>query len=270
MSLVVRKYKKPWIHPQVPDIKYRYSVGIALCRYNRKRGKIEIVVVKKRCTYWFATFILGLYNPRDNIRVMYILSRMTPEEKLIILTLDFENMWNHMWQTHNHNPKFHKRKKISDYDYYKACKMKFEKLISDSGAKLRQMVAESRNKSLIWEIPKGRKQFIHENNIECAVREFEEETGIKKSAYILLPDIKPLKLSYRDGNTHYISTYYIAKLVRPQVLKLNFNMLDQISEIIDIKWISVDDAKLLNMSHLKFVIQIFKTAAKKIKPMDII
>lgn len=269
MSYTVRKYKKKIPQSQIPIIKYRYSVGIALCRYNRKKHNIELVIVKKRVTYWYATFILGLYGPYDYSRIIYILSRMTPEEKLVILTLDFEAMWNHMWQTHNKNPKFNKRKKIADYDYFKTCKMKFEKLIVDSGDKLRRMIADSRNNTLIWEIPKGRKQYIHENNVECAVREFEEETGIKKSAYTFVSDIKPVKLSHRDGNIIYISTYYVAKLIRPQPLKINFNMLDQIGEIIDIKWISLDEANLLNIGHMGFVKQIFKIASKKIKPIDL-
>lgn len=250
--------------PKPSKVRYKYSAGIALCRYNHKKHKIEMVMVKKRCTYWFTTFILGFYNSNDDRRLIYMFSRMTPEEKLVILTLDFEMMWNHNWQTHNENPKF-KRKKIADFEYYKERRLKFERLIGDHGKRLRRLIANSKSSGLIWEIPKGRKQFPHENDIECAIREFEEETGITKNAFQIIPDVKPFKLTFRDGLTYYVCTYYLAKPIKPIRLRINFDMLEQICEVIDIRWCTSEEADLLNCVRFKFVKQIYDMARKKIK-----
>ena len=247
-----------------PKIRYKYSSGIALCRRNPRNNKVEVIIVKKRCTYWFTAFVLGMYWPNDDTRLLFMFSRMTPEEKLVILTLNFESMWNHTWQTHNENPKF-KRKKIADYDFYREKRHKFERLTGDTGKRLRQLIAKSKNNSLIWEIPKGRKQFSHENDVECAIREFEEETNIKKESYKIIPDIKPFRLVHRDDNTIYISTYYIAKPIKPIRVRMNFDMLDQICEIIDIKWANEDEVRLLKCAQFQFIKKIFKTVRKKLK-----
>jgi 8-oxo-dGTP pyrophosphatase MutT (NUDIX family) len=255
----VQKYEK------FPSHRRKYSVGIALCKYNEEKHRIEMVMVKKRCTYYFTLFILGAYRLVDNKRLLYLFSRMTPEEKLIILTFNFETMWNHHWQTHNNNPKFN-RKKIADFSVYTAKKNKFDKLITDdNGKRIRNLISISRNSSLIWEIPKGRKDFDHENDIECAVREFQEETGISKDSYRILSEIKPFKTVERDGDTCYISTYYVAIPTKYIKLRIDFDMLDQICEIIDIRWISSEEIDLLNSNQNKTIKNIARVAAKKIK-----
>lgn len=261
MSVVVPKYDK-FTHRQ---IRRKYSVGIALCKFNEEKQRIEMVMVKKRCTYYFTLFILGSYRMGDNKRLLHLFSRMTPEEKLVVLTFNFETMWNHHWQTHNNNPKFN-RKKIADFSFYTAKKNKFDKLIADdNGKRIRSLISISRNSSLIWEIPKGRKIFDHENDIECAVREFQEETGISKESYKIVPEIKPFKTTERDGDTYYISTYYVAIPVKHIKLRIDFDMLDQICEIIDIRWISSEEVDLLNSHQNKTIKHIARVANKKIK-----
>jgi 8-oxo-dGTP pyrophosphatase MutT (NUDIX family) len=261
MSVVVPKYDK-FTHRQ---IRRKYSVGIALCKFNEEKQRIEMVMVKKRCTYYFTLFILGSYRMGDNKRLLHLFSRMTPEEKLVVLTFNFETMWNHHWQTHNNNPKFN-RKKIADFSFYTAKKNKFDKLIADdNGKRIRSLISISRNSSLIWEIPKGRKIFDHENDIECAVREFQEETGISKESYRIVPEIKPFKTTERDGDTYYISTYYVAIPVKHIKLRIDFDMLDQICEIIDIRWISSEEVDLLNSHQNKTIKHIARVANKKIK-----
>lgn len=261
MSVVVPKYDK-FTHRQ---IRRKYSVGIALCKFNEEKQRIEMVMVKKRCTYYFTLFILGSYRMGDNKRLLHLFSRMTPEEKLVVLTFNFETMWNHHWQTHNNNPKFN-RKKIADFSFYTAKKNKFDKLIADdNGKRIRSLISISKNSSLIWEIPKGRKIFDHENDIECAVREFQEETGISKESYRIVPEIKPFKTTERDGDTYYISTYYVAIPVKHIKLRIDFDMLDQICEIIDIRWISSEEVDLLNSHQNKTIKHIARVANKKIK-----
>lgn len=242
--------------------KPRNSAGIALCRYNLKKKNIEILFVKKRCTYWYTTFVLGRYHTRDDKRLMFMLSRMTPEEKLIILTMDYKRIWDHNWQTHNFNPKFKNRKPITQPDSsYDTKKLKFEELIKDHGNRLRTLISQSKNRPLIWEIPKGRKVNDAENDVECAVREFEEETNIPKESYIFLP-MKPITFSHRDGDVNYVNKYYIAIPTAPIKCRLNFDMLDQISEIIDVKWFTEQEAVLNKCAYINFLHKLFNICKK--------
>ena len=234
----------------------RYSAGLALCRYNHKKKKIEIVFVKKRYTYWFSLFVLGAYNKNDEPRLLFMFSKMTPEEKLLIHSLDFESMWNYLWLTKSHNPQFKKKRPISNFDFYKKKKNKFEQFLFDKGRTLRRIIGNSNNKALVWEMPKGRLN-PEESAIECAVREFGEETRIDKRKYEILPNIKPISTSHRDGNFYYKSTYYFARAKCDINLNLDFNYLKQVCEIIDIKWLTLDEINLLNSTQQKFHTQVF-------------
>lgn len=247
--------------------KLRYSAGIALCRYSFKKKNIELLFVKKRCTYWYTTFVLGKYNVRGNERLLYMFSRMTPEEKLVILSMNFETIWNHHWQTHNFNPKFGNRRPIIQAESYATKKAKFDELVlKDNGNRLRNIISRSKNRPLIWEIPKGRKHNNAENDIECAVREFEEETNIKKDSYMFLP-MNPISYSHRDGDVNYTNLYYIATPIKPIRCRLNFDMLDQISEIIDVKWFTEQEAVLMNCAHTNFLHKLYMACKKIISPI---
>lgn len=190
-----------------------------------------------------------------------MLSRMTPEEKLIILTMDYKTIWDHNWQTHNYNPKFKNRKSITQPESYDAKKFKFEELIKDHGNRLRMLISQSKNRPLIWEVPKGRKVNDSENDVECAVREFEEETNISKESYTFLP-INPISFSHRDGDVNYVNKYYIAIPTAPIRCRVNFDMLDQISEIIDVKWFTEYEAKLNNCAYTNFLHKLFSICRK--------
>jgi 8-oxo-dGTP pyrophosphatase MutT (NUDIX family) len=259
MSKIIINNNKEWDYKD--KSKPRNSAGIALCRYNFKKKDIEILFVKKRCTYWYTTFVLGRYNVRDDKRILFMLSRMTPEEKLIILTMDYKVIWDHNWQTHNYNPKFKNRKQITTQESYDAKRLKFEDLIRDNGNKLRLLISQSKNRPLIWEVPKGRKVSDAENDVECAVREFEEETDIPKESYMFLP-IKPISFSHRDGDVNYVNKYYIAIPTAPIRCRVNFDMIDQISEIIDVRWFTERESQLNNCAYTNFLHRLFLTCKK--------
>lgn len=259
MSRITFHHNKEWDHKD--KSKPRNSAGIALCRYNFKKRNIEILFVKKRCTYWYTTFVLGRYYTRDDKRLLYMLSRMTPEEKLIILTMDYKTIWDHNWQTHNYNPKFKNRKPIAQPESYEIKKSKFEDLIKDHGNRLRTLISQSKNRPLIWEIPKGRKVSDTENDVECAVREFQEETNIPKECYTFLP-VNPITFSHRDSDVNYVNKYYIAIPIVPIKCRLNFDMLDQISEIIDVKWFTEQETILNNCAYTNLLHKMFLICKK--------
>ena len=259
-----KKFKKntEWKYKMIK----KESAGIALCRFNYKKNKHEILLVKKRCTYWYVSFILGLYKDKrgDQLRkyLLYLFSRMTVEEKMAIYSLDYEIMWNHCYPV-SWNP-YQKKRHIHNYETYKEKKFIFDNLISDHGRKLQHILNISKNSSLMWEIPKGRKALPEENTIECAVREFEEETNIKKDQYKIVSTIKPLIFTHRDENVCYINTYYVAVPTASIRVKINFDIETQVREIIDIRWLSEYDCNLLNCAQPGFIRQIFSKVCKKI------
>lgn len=202
------------------------SIGVACCRI--KKNKPEILLIQKRYTYAFCEFVHGQYSEDD---VKDKLSRMTLEEKLDILTLDFDKIWYRIWLN------------ASKVSTYMAAKLKFENLIKDDGVKLRKLIEKSKSISLLWEIPKGMKK-KNESNINAAVREFEEETNIAKQMYKIFPNVS-IKYRYMDGITYNVQ-YYIAMTKKNIVPEINLAAKEQIKEIAAIKWASIEEVRFLN------------------------
>ena len=101
-----------------------------------------------------------------------------------------------------------------------------------------------------WGFPKGRRN-LKEKNIDCAIREFEEETGINKHEYNLLYQIDPIEeLFSGTNNIRYKHIYYVS--IANNTINNNFiidkHNFNQVSEISNIKWYSFEEC-LENIRH---------------------
>lgn len=229
------------------------SVGIACCRRNNNR--MEILLVRKRCTYEYSSFVLGRYNRKDTSILTKMFNNMTFEEKLTILSFNFDQMWYRLFLDTSEK-----------LEFYRKAKIKFDILMVHCGTKqLTGLINCSTNNVTGWEIPKGRFE-QNEFELDCAIREFEEETGIAKKNYRFIPDFKRTYSFYAD-RVNYVYVYYMALLCKPCNIKVKITNFEQICEISDIKWmtkekiIDLEDKRLeklarpmLNFakSHIKY------------------
>ena len=61
-----------------------------------------------------------------------------------------------------------------------------------------------------WGFPKGRRNY-HEKDISCALREFEEETGYKRTDLSIMQNIQPVEEIFTGSNyKSYKHKYFIA------------------------------------------------------------
>ena len=92
-----------------------------------------------------------------------------------------------------------------------------------------------------WEFPKGRRQ-IAESDLGCALREFQEETGMSTAHLHICTHIKALEEVFTGMNrVRYRHVYYVA-MVRPYVdFHLDMENPKQTCEVKDIAWCSIDD-----------------------------
>jgi len=159
---------------------------------------------------------------------------MTSEEKLDILTMNFDQLWHRAW--------LQQTNRIS---LFKKSKHQFESnfILPDGGSRLQNMIAASRNGRLRWEIPKGHCK-TDEGSVACAVREFGEETGNPKSKYRIV-SFKPHRTTFVDAGVRYNFRYYVAHSLSV-VAAVNLGSDQQCSEISDVCWMDLNTIRTID------------------------
>jgi 8-oxo-dGTP pyrophosphatase MutT (NUDIX family) len=203
---------------------------------------------------------------------------MTHDEKMDILSMDFGQMWYRIWFVNPESPYTPDHLKLTKerYEKYLICKNNFYKnFMGDSGKKLKALIAKSYNVGSLWEIPKGRRCSPQEKELNCALREFEEETNIKQSEFHILNE-ETFTTVVTSMQVKYISEYFIALMNEPfkhsdspkfKYPKLNYENHHQISEVADMVWMDIDKIKMIDVNKplLPIAKSINKTLRKKYK-----
>src|SRR5690348_1748038 len=118
------------------------SYGIFCARFNNKTKKIEFLLIQKRITFSYMEFILKTHFTHklyDESKLLFLFDRMTHEEKLDILSLDFGKMWYRIWMV---DPNFDKTQISPEkYERFINYKNNFEKtFLFDKGKKLKELI----------------------------------------------------------------------------------------------------------------------------------
>jgi 8-oxo-dGTP pyrophosphatase MutT (NUDIX family) len=212
----------------------RHSLGVVCCRHG-PNGRLEVLLVCKRFTYAFNMFAHGKYRSDDSAGLIELFNRMTVDEKLDILSLNFMQIWYRLWLNSIQR----------NSSYFRAKNMFESTFVADGGTRLRRLIERSTNAARIWEVPKGRKRNKAETDIQCAVREFGEETGVVKKSYRLLGGATR-SYSYVDEGIRYTNTYYIAIARHHIDPRIVFGRHDQVNEIADIEWMDMDRVRVID------------------------
>jgi 8-oxo-dGTP pyrophosphatase MutT (NUDIX family) len=237
------------------------SYGIALVKKNKlsHKNQYEILMIKKRLTYAFIAFVKGIYNKNNDNELLRMFDNMTVDEKFCIMSLNFNIMWYKSTLTLPYINKYMSK----ELTKYEKCKIKFEKtFLNDNGKRLLNIIKKSKSSKKIWEIPKGSTN-KNESNINAAIREFYEETNIKKNKYKLLYHINPITYTFVDENITYKYVYYIGVLLDNKYqLHVDFKLNSNIMEITDLKFFSLQELNVLNLNPklIKCIKEIFKIA----------
>ena len=148
---------------------------------------------------------------------------MTAEEIENISMYSYSELWNKLWN--KKDEKFDK-KIMEKFNYVKENK--------------KDIFIDNNNQwyEPEWGFPKGRRNH-KENDFDCSMREFEEETGYKKENLRILKNVGYFEETFTGSNLKsYKHKYYLCKIDKR-------NCLDeecfQKSEIGDMKWLSFEE-----------------------------
>jgi 8-oxo-dGTP pyrophosphatase MutT (NUDIX family) len=222
---------------------------------------------------------------------------MTLQEKIDILSMRFDIMWYKIWlefpdminkkditldicnikSIANAWRNSYKQKASNSFipytvrspsklDFYIKKKSNFEStFLHDGGKRLRSLVEGTTNISLSWEIPKGRPN-KSETALDCAIREFREETGIGVDMYNILFNIKPIAEEYSSMGIDYKHSYYIAYTQRTFEPSNKFIHGAHISEIDDVMWVDANKIKYIDNGRLPNLLsQVFSVINSRYK-----
>lgn len=162
-----------------------------------KQPETQVCCIQRRHSTALLDFLTGHYDPTNTEMVKCYLSQMTLNERNCLLTNDFKTTWDMFIGQRKFKFEFRQAKENFD-------KLDIHDLINST-------VCEYPDER--FGFPKGRRK-ITENVVDCAVREFEEETGYAKTDIQLLGlDIKVCETVRAINGKIYEQTYWIAEFI---------------------------------------------------------
>lgn len=210
----------------------------------------KLLMIQRKNTYGYIDFIRGNYDITNENHINILLNEMTCGEKEGLLNKPFTELWNEMWNddvlTHTG-----KSEKIMS-------EKKFNQLlkgVNDTKKcfSLGEFVTKSETswEHQEWDFPKGRRN-NDENDINCACREFEEETGISNNNITVINNIFSLEEGFVGSNYKcYKNKFYIAFLSSLDPSEIILNKFQK-SEVSNLEWKTFDEAiSLLRYYHLE-------------------
>lgn len=216
---------------------------------------IQWLMVRRRVSIGFIELMRGKYELRDSANIQSLVNQTTISERQQLLTCTFPNLWLSLW-----NGKATER---YQREYEQSC-AKFEILRSRPIQGLAELCANSTTSwtEPEWGFPKGRRS-LKESDLSCALRETHEEAGIKpRLLRIVSPEKAPLIEEYRGSNgVCYRYRYWIAEAPPDLSVSLDSTNEDQIREISDVRWFSLEDAIAAIRPYSVEKIAVLRTAA---------
>lgn len=171
------------------------------------KKNVKFLMIQRKHTYEFIEFVRGKYETHD--RVMEMFRNMTSQEidKIMENYDNFDVLWKELWRRTS--------EKLFYTFEYKTSKEKFNNLFKNENHMLDILYSlKTPNIILEWGFPKGRKN-KYETNLECAMREFEEETNVSKNDYKVINCEPYFEIFYGNNNVKYKYVYYLAVLTTP-------------------------------------------------------
>jgi len=215
------------------------SFGV-IC-FKIENGIVKYLMIQRKDSLSFMEFIRGKYNINDIRYIKKLLSCMTNNERQLLRTKTFDEIWVYAWYQNN---TIHIKQTVEYID----SKQKFDTLCVTNI--LKRLLEDSflLNVEQEWGFPKGRRK-LKERDFDCAVREFCEETRLKYDDIEVLDQLEPFEeIFFGTNDILYKHTYYLAKMKnKDKYVSLDHNCVEQMREVRALKWFTYDET----INHIK-------------------
>lgn len=175
------------------------SYGVIV--YDIESNKYLMICRSK--SFGFIEFVSGDYSLTNIPQIQLLIDEMSMEEKRKLLSYDFLYFWNDIW-----------KKTVDEKSREKFYALKNGIITNNGIITLKMLIDQSSTKWTTpeWEFPKGRKNY-QEKMLDCALREFAEETGYTSNDIKLIENVSPFEEIFIGSNIKvYKHKYYLAIL----------------------------------------------------------
>ena len=214
------------------------SYGVIVFRKHPING-IEYLMIRRKNSFGYIDFIRGKYVSYNLDHLQQLIDEMSESEKQNILTQDFSTLCSEMW---GDNQSMWRSEDSGSQRKFENLKNIGITMTDNSKVFLKDIVGISATKwqETEWEFPKGRRN-TQEKEIDCAVREFVEETGYSKHCISVLRNIIPIEEIFIGSNhKSYKHKYYLAYMDNNQTHSHTLHNFQQ-TEVSKIEWKTLPD-----------------------------
>jgi 8-oxo-dGTP pyrophosphatase MutT (NUDIX family) len=212
------------------------SYGLIVYYKDTAQNEAEpyFLIQQRRDTFDFIDFMKGVYTTEDTL--ITSLSGLTHDERNRVQNYIFDEIWMDLWLDTYLN---------ITADWYNNAKRKFN-IVRDLLPSYIPKLCPPPH-SAPWGFPKGRKN-SGEKSLDCALREFEEETTISRQNIQLICRKAIVEFYHGTNGKKYCTNYFIATMDSKTVPKRR-QTLDRIrkdtvsDEAMELKWVTCAESK---------------------------
>jgi 8-oxo-dGTP pyrophosphatase MutT (NUDIX family) len=209
------------------------SYGIILSRSSGEG--LQFLMIRRKDSFGYIDFIRGKYSPYNIDQIQNCINEMSLQEKERLLVEPFEKLWKMMWGETS-GIQYRNEEVVSSKKFET---IKTGVLINNAMVTLSDLIKNSKStwNETEWEFPKGRRNY-QEKDLDCALREFEEETGYSQKDIIIIENILPFEEIFIGSNhKSYKHKYFLAYMNDTIDNLQNF----QKTEVSKLEWKTIDE-----------------------------
>jgi 8-oxo-dGTP pyrophosphatase MutT (NUDIX family) len=196
------------------------SIGVIVFRFYE--NKLQYLMIRRRDTLGYIDFMRGKYSVYNKDYILNMVKQMTDREKNNLLTKDFDVLWAELWGKEEISNQYKTEQFVS--------REKFNSLnagviFKDETHSINTIIEEANTckkwEEPEWGFPKGRRNY-QENDYDCALREFAEETGFDINHLHTINNILPFEEIFTGSNyKSYKHKYYLTYMDVCNTLNMN-------------------------------------------------
>jgi len=184
---------------------------------------IKFLLIQRRHSIGFMDFIRGKYKLDNVDQINSLFQYMHESEIELLKAKTFEELWKEIWNHDKNRIDNLKKEFIIAQDKFNKINNGIPGIDLDLNLNFFITNIKPLYNFLEWGFPKGRKD-KNETPLECALREFSEETNIKLENINIINDLEPIEENLIGTNgVPYRHIYYIAEIKNNTDLEIKNN-----------------------------------------------